>query len=141
MCTIDNDLGLAHYTLSLLSEAALEHGYDVISCPNPMFPDKLDHLIIPELSLAFVSQTASTEYPGPSYKHMRLDALPDREKLRQYRSHLRTCKKITDALLHEAETTLAEAKALHDKLGGIYNPMSISAAFIKQRRICKPASP
>lgn len=122
VCTIDNDLGLAHSLLSLLAQAAMAQGYDIILCPNPMFPEKTDHLLIPELSLAFVSQTSHVPYPGHAYKHMRLDALADKDKLRHARAHLRSSKKIAGRLLQEAENTLAEAKALHDQLEGLYNP-------------------
>ncbi len=122
VCVIDNDFGLSHRLLSSLSEAALEAGYDVILCPDPLFPNKLLHVIIPELSLAFISHKSGKPYPGNSYKHMRLDSLADKRTVKNNRAHLRICRKTSDTLLKEAQAVLSEAKTMHDRLEAIYNP-------------------
>jgi len=119
---LDNTLGLAHHMLTDLSEAAVAAGLDCILCPAPLNPDRAAHLFIPALSLAFISSDYLAQYDGPAYRHIRLDAMADGERLRGYKAKLRFLKKIFGILIGEAVSTLAEAKAVHDELEGIYNP-------------------
>ena len=54
--------GLAHRMLAHLLSGALKAGYDVVACPSPMAPDRLEHLLIPQLSLAFLSSSPAHPY-------------------------------------------------------------------------------
>ena len=119
---LSDNHGLAAGMLSALAAGAMEAGYDVILCPSPLFPDRLEHLIIPELSLGFVTSTADLPYPGHPYRRLRLDAMVDSELLRTYKTRLKLSRKVTAALLAEGVAALAEAKADHDKLEAFYNP-------------------
>ncbi|MFQ7857084.1 MAG: hypothetical protein ACLRIS_20120 [Flavonifractor plautii] len=56
--------GLAHSMLTHLAAGALASGHDVIVCPSPLFPDRMEHLLIPSLSLAFVSASPSSPIPN-----------------------------------------------------------------------------
>ena len=122
ICTIDNEYGLAPVFLSPIADAAAAKGFDTVVCPDPMHPDRLSHVFIPELSLGFVSQTPGEKYSGSPYRHIRLDALIDAETERAIRPRLRTCTKLAAGLEKEAVSALAEAKTLHDELERIYNP-------------------
>ena len=102
--------------------AATASGQDVIACPSPMDPERLEHLFIPALSLAFVTSSPTLPYPGKAYRPIRLDALLQSEPLRQLRPRLRFSGKMADVLLKEGIHCLEEAKALHDQLEAIYNP-------------------
>lgn len=97
-------------------------GYDGVLCRSPLFPQRLEHLLLPELGLAFVTATQQLPYPGRSYRRVRVDAMIDPQLLRLHRSRLRLSKKVTAALLNEAVAALAQAKAEHDKLEKLYNP-------------------
>jgi len=119
---LDNTLGLAHHMLTDLSEAAVAAGLDCILCPAPLNPERVEHLFIPDLSLAFISSDYLAPYDGPAYRHIRLDAMADGERLRGYKTKLRFLKKIFGILIDESVSTLAEAKAVHDELEAIYNP-------------------
>lgn len=114
--------GLAHEMLLHLLAGAVAGGYDVVACPDPMAPERLAHLLIPQLGLAFLSSTPALPFPGTPYRRIRLDAAADREILRRNRPRLRFAKKISSALLEEGTESLAQAKALHDNLEAIYNP-------------------
>lgn len=120
LCWLDNSLGMAWFFLDALAGLALEKGYEVILCHDPLFPDKTEALILPELSLGLVAGEA----PEGSrvYRHMRLDALADKSRLGEERPRLRALKKEHAVLLSAAMGTLAQAKALHDELERIYNP-------------------
>ncbi|MCI9156901.1 MAG: hypothetical protein HFF44_08200 [Lawsonibacter sp.] len=107
--------------IHLLAGAAA-NGYDVVACPDPMAPDRLAHLLIPQLDLAFVSVSGTQDFPGKPYRRIRLDAAADGETMRRSRPRLRFAKKVSAALVEEAVDSLAQAKAMHDDLEAIYNP-------------------
>lgn len=113
---------LAHELLIHLLAGAAAAGYDTVACPDPMAPDRLAHLLIPELGLAFLSSSAALPFPGAPYRRIRLDAAAEREVLRRSRPRLRFAKKVSAALVEEAVSSLAQAKAMHDSLEAIYNP-------------------
>lgn len=119
---LDNEFGTADQLLRPIGDAALAAGCDVVFCPDPMDDSQLAHLIIPELSLAFVSQTRRMRYPGPTAKHVRLDALINRDALRANKARLKTVEKTYDAYIDHAQSVLASAKSLHDALERVYNP-------------------
>nr|WP_264469737.1 hypothetical protein [Flavonifractor plautii] len=114
--------GLAHSMLTHLAAGALAAGHDVIVCPSPLFPDRMEHLLIPSLSLAFVSASPSLPYPKRPYRRIRLDAMADAELLRRNKARLKFSRKVSAALVEEAADSLAQAKAMHDELEGLYNP-------------------
>ncbi|WP_297208826.1 hypothetical protein [uncultured Flavonifractor sp.] len=114
--------GLAHGMLVQLAAGAMAAGRDVIVCPSPLCPQRMEHLLIPQLSLAFVSTTAAHPWPHKPYRRIRLDAMADPELARRNRARLRFARKVSAALLEEAVDALAQAKAMHDELERLYNP-------------------
>jgi len=119
---LSDTYGLAHTMLTCLAAGAMAAGHDVVACPDPLFPDRMAHLLIPALSLAFVSTTPELPWPHRPYRRIRLDAMADGELLRRSRARLRFSRKVTGALLEEAVDALGQAKAMHDELEGLYNP-------------------
>lgn len=119
---IDNDLGLAHILLTDIADAALAAGHDIILCPSPMTPDKTEHIIIPRLKLAFVSTNHCSPFDGKHYRHLRLDAMAENDRMRAYKARIRFSKKIFNLLMQEAEITLSDANKLHNELEAVYNP-------------------
>ena len=49
--------GLAHVMLTHLLSGAVAAGHDAVACVSPMAPDRLEHLLLPGLSLAFVTSS------------------------------------------------------------------------------------
>lgn len=119
---LDNELGLAPVVIDLVAEAAEDAGWDTIRCLSPMAPTVTEHLIIPELSLAFVSQTAKMPYTDKAFRHLRLDTVPDRALSASLRAARKASSRLTDTLLDEAVSALGEAKRLHDRLEEVYHP-------------------
>lgn len=119
---LSDSYGLAHILLTHLAAGAMAAGYDAIVCPSPMYPDRMEHLILPDLSLAFVTATPTLPYGSRPYRRLRLDAMADADTLRRCRARLRFSKKVSAALVDEAVESLAQAKAMHDELEAIYNP-------------------
>lgn len=114
--------GLSHLLLEELLGAAVERGHDVVVCPDPMAPNRLQHLLLPEVGVAFVSGPPELPYPGKPYRRIRLDAMADQEELRRHKARIRFSRKVARALLDEGMETLAAEKALHDELEKVYNP-------------------
>ena len=112
----------AHHMLSHLLSGFTRGGYDVIACLDPMFPRRLEHLLIPELSLAFVTCPAASPMSQKPYRRIRLDAMPDAELLHMHRPRLRFSAKVAKSLIDDAVQSLSKAKAMHDELESIYNP-------------------
>lgn len=114
--------GLAHELLIHLLAGVTANGYDAVACPDPMAPDRLAHLLAPQLGLAFLTIPSSLPFPSAPYRRIRLDAAADSEVLRHNRPRLRFAKKVSAALVEEAVSSLALAKAMHDDLEAVYNP-------------------
>lgn len=118
---LEDSFGLAHTMLAAILAAAAARDFGVIACPDPMAPDRLAHLLIPELELAFVSSTPELPYPGRPYRRIRLDAMAE-ETYRRFRSRVRFSRKVAATLREEAIAALEQAKARHDALEALYNP-------------------
>lgn len=114
--------GLAHTMLTCLLPEFTAAGYDVVACPSPTAPDRLEHLLIPELSLAFVSSCPERPFRGKTYRRLRLDSMADPDLLRRSKAKLRFARKVSSSLMDEAVDCLAQAKAMHDDLEALYNP-------------------
>ena len=115
--------GLAHPLLSRLLAGAVLGGYDVVACPDPMAPERLAHLLVPEAGLAFVSSAPASPYPGKCCRRLRLETMADQEALRRCRPRLRFSLKVSAALVEEAVDSLAQAKTMHDGLEAPLPPL------------------
>ncbi|HBR07270.1 MAG TPA: hypothetical protein DD735_00040 [Clostridiales bacterium] len=120
---LDNRYGLAEPYLREWLRLTRERGLDTILCPSPLNPSVLEALIIPSLSLGFLATSGDTDPGFKPYRHVRLDALTDPERVRRLRPRLRADMKIKSALLDAAIESLREAKDLHDALEAHYNPL------------------
>ncbi|MBP1736615.1 MAG: ATPase [Oscillospiraceae bacterium] len=119
---ISDSYGLSHLLLSPILSGATSAGYDVIACPSPMFPERLEHLIIPGLGLAFISSSAAMPYGQEPYRHIRMDAMTDADVLHRNRARLRFSKKVSAALVEEAVDSLSQANVMNTTLEALYQP-------------------
>lgn len=117
-----DNYGLAYTMLSHLLAGFTAAGYDVVACPSPMAPERLEHLLIPSLELAFLTSSLAAPLPERPYRRIRLDAMSETELLRHNRPRLRFSKKISASLVEESINSLAQAKHIHDELEALYNP-------------------
>ena len=109
---------LAGEMLSRLHRAAADSGLDTIACCAPEQPDRLEHLLIPGLGLAFVTSRPGMEYGRKPFRRIRLDAMAEPEG----RARLRFQTRMAALLREEGAAALKDAKASHDKLEAVYNP-------------------
>jgi len=122
VCVLDDALGLAAVFLDRVAEAAAALGEERILCPDPLCPDRLEALLLPGPGLALLAGNGRLQCPGAPYRHFRLDAMADRQRIAGLRSRLRAADKLRCAILDNAVENLAEAKRLHDRLERVYNP-------------------
>lgn len=115
--------GLSAGMLQTICEAALLRRYDVIACPDPDRLTHLQHLLIPELRLGFVTTREGMEYTGQKpYRRIHIDAMADQRLQRQNRARCRFHRRMHQLLLEEGIQGLREAKTSHDLLEKVYNP-------------------
>lgn len=119
---LDDELGLADGYLRTLLEQAGARSLDTIACHDPLYPERLEALLIPELKLGFVANRPLFGASPVYDRNVRLDAIVPREHAQKYRRKLRFAAKTKATLLEEAVAALKEAKQLHDEMEAVYNP-------------------
>ena len=123
ICFITDDWGAASSLfLSALRTHALENGHDVITCYCPLSPhSKIDHLLIPGLGLAFMTENRFHNLSGliPD-RRIHAKRFLDIEVLRRHKKRLSFNQKAASQMIRQAVAGLAENKALHDELESIY---------------------
>lgn len=119
---LEDRFGLSDFMLELWRDRALALGLEVYACCDIRNPDTLQHLILPELGLAFVTEDSSRMPGFDAYRTVRVDAcLPPRE-LAQHRGKLRLLHKLEASLLADAAEELAAARVLHREMEVLYRP-------------------
>lgn len=113
---------IAHGLLLPLMTGAVNRGYDVVACLNPMNPKRLEHLLIPELSLAFLSSSPSLPFEENCDRKIRLETMLDSGLLKQNRPRLRTYRKMYLALLEEIVSILQDNQKIYQELEALYAP-------------------
>ncbi len=114
--------GLGARMLEAACTAARERGFDVIACPDPDRPRELQHLLIPERGLSFITTNVRMPYEGKPYRRLRLDAMAEEKLTRAQKAKLRFTRRVEDALHDEAVEALGRAKRAHDALEAVYHP-------------------
>ena len=113
--------GIGHQLMAAVQSAAAARGYDAVLCLDPDRPERIQHLILPELGLAFVTSAPGMEYPGTPYRRLHLDALLDQRQWKQSKARCRFYRRMHGLLLEEGIQGLQAAKAAHDELEKTYN--------------------
>ncbi len=116
----------------------LINGYEIITLKNPFLPSVIiDHIIIPDLSLAFVTEDSNLLFATPSRRiHSR--RFTSNKLLHHSASRLKLNRKIVNSLLDTAINTLSEAKAVHDNLEKHYiNLMNYSELEAFTNKFCE----
>ena len=114
--------GFAAPMLEQIRAAARAKQYGSIVCPDPEHMDRIQHLLIPELGVAFVSVKDGMECPCDPYRRIHIDAMIDSEHLKQWKGKVKFTKKMAAMLRWEGIEYLCNAKDEHDKLESLYHP-------------------
>ena len=117
----DDRLLLGSLAMQRLTDCALEAGHDVLFCPDPLTPELPEAVLVPSLSMGFVS-SASQLAQIDGARRMHFDALVDTERFRALKPELRQSEKLVGELTESAMASLAKSKETHDLIEEIYNP-------------------
>lgn len=112
----DGKFGGDEFALKYAAEEACNRSLPLIICPSPLDPERIDAVMLPFHSLAFVS----SEWDIDNAHTVQLDryALPELRK--ENRAPLRRTMQIYDASTAFAVERLRAAKELHDELESVY---------------------
>ncbi len=119
---IEDSYGLAHFILSEIKTACSAADFSCISCHNPLKPTQLSHLLIPELSLAFISSSRDVPYSSDHYRKIRLDTKIESQFNSSMRKNAKELRHLRRSFIDKACSLLSSAKLVHDELENIYNP-------------------
>ena len=108
--------------LERLKDAAVSRGYDVECYYCALFPDKLEHLVIPAMDLAFTSSNYYHHLKTETCKEIDIAAFVNKDAANKYRSEISYNISEFDALMSKTIETISKAKALHDKMETYYVP-------------------
>jgi hypothetical protein len=121
--SIDDEYGTGRLLLSHLRSLALDSGYDIITCFCPMSPfDKIEHILIPELNLGFITSNHWHKYDGEPIKNIHISRFTDINRLKTRRPRISFNRRAYRDLIEEAVIQIANAKQLHDILKDCYTP-------------------
>ncbi len=108
---------VAKKILSEVKNAALAKNYDIYTCYCAMSPyDKIEHIIIPELSLAVTTRNNYNEYEFGNVEVIKNSRFLRTEQLRERKKRLKFNKTTTEELLEQAVLMLKKAKSVHDDI-------------------------
>ncbi len=123
----DNHGAVCDIIMREIRNESLKNKYKIIIFKNPFLPDLIDHIAIPELSLAFVRES---EYftINSEIRRIHAERFIENDKLKIKR--LKYNNKTAKILLNSAVDTLKQAKAVHDDLEKYYvDAMDFNALF------------
>jgi hypothetical protein len=119
---IKDDFGASsRILLSVLRKILLESGHEIYTCYCPLNPnEKIDHIIIPELSIGFVTTNKFVVEDFEPYRVINFSRFTDIDRLKLKKQRLSFNKKAATELIEEAVSILKMAKASHDELEKYY---------------------
>ncbi len=107
-----------------------EMGYDRLCALSPLHPERIDHIVVPERSLAIVTQNHLLKWQSelPVVKTLPLKSFLNADIITQNKNKLSFVKKLCKSLYDEVADYLASEKTLHDELESFYiNAMDFEA--------------
>lgn len=105
--------------LKYISEEALRRGFYVEIYHDPFIPERLEHVIVPKLSLAVLSSNEINRklFVG---NQIYMEDLCSKSVFNKYRDEIQYTKDTFYSLMEKGLTTISSAKALHDELEKYY---------------------
>lgn len=119
---IKDDFGaVSGMIFSAIRDIALSYGYEIITVKNNILPsEKIDHILIPEISLAFCTKNSFNNIDSENIRLIHAQRFMSREALKTNRNKVLFAQRLSLELMESAVATLAEAKAVHDLLEDYY---------------------
>lgn len=119
---LEDSFGLGHFFLSPILNTAEKRGFSCIVCYNPLITERIEHLFIPELNLAFITQNKNDAQFEHFHKKIRIDSMIATDTLKENKKRISVLKRVKAELLELSFSLLGKAKNVHDEIENIYNP-------------------
>ena len=118
---IEDRIGnVSNIIMQQIREFALDFGYNIITVKNNFLPHTLiDHIIIPDLSVAFLREYQYQHFNTP-LRRIHARRFLNANKLNFYRERIKLNNHLSKELLEGAIITLKKAKIVHDELENYY---------------------
>ena len=119
---IEESYECSHLILEIADGMLSAMGYDRIRLLSPLHPSQIDHLILPECSLAIVTKNhrLCPQSELPVIKTLSLKSFLKGDKISANKNKLAFGKKMCKSLYDEVSELLTSEKALHDELEQYY---------------------
>lgn len=107
--------------LNYIADEATRRGFDVEILHTPLIPENIEHLIIPDLSLAIVTSNRITnkDFQGTLFD---MNTLLNEETLNPNEDKIKESSDLFYELLNKGLNCINESKSLHDILESYYVP-------------------
>ncbi len=117
---IDGYIGSGKTTLfNILANEAIKKGLNVEVYHSPLIPEKIETVIIEELSVAFTKSSKAQDFDN---KKISLNEYLNKKVLNQYKIEIDEDKEMYKKLIDIALKDLNKAKKVHDKIESYYIP-------------------
>ena len=119
----DNWGAASNLLLTALRDLALEAGLTAVTCRSPIFPfTKIDHLLLPQLGLGFLTQDKSNarQLEGLTQRAIHAARFCDAGLLRERKARSGFLRKAAAGMAEQAVELLGQAEAVHRQLEGCY---------------------
>ena len=107
--------------INQLKESAVNCGYDIIICPDPINPNICRYLLIPELSMAIITSDEIIKWNGDYTKKISSSRFTDREIIKSHRGRVRFNIEAINELTSQAFMHMDKVKKITEKIDLIYN--------------------
>ncbi len=117
----DEDFACAHIICEKIAAEAVRRGFDVILCPCQWLNNtSYEHLLIPELGLAFISSTQLNHFAADDSIKLKLSRFYDKDAITRCKRRLKMNRLTISALSDEVYSAIRSAKAVHDEIEKYY---------------------
>lgn len=117
LCVLESHFGLEALFFDEILTVIAQQQVPCIICPNPLCPDLIEAVLLPEQGLCFIASNTVPEFAG-KVRIIHLDAYLDDIRKNEYKQR----EKLIQQLIDSAYIHLIQAKVLHDELETYYRP-------------------
>ena len=126
---VQDSWGLAAPMLEDIAWDAVRKGYEVYACMCPIDPSRVLHVVIPQLSLAFVTSDGRAAFPHRPFRRIRADGCCPTSSSRDARSEARRLFRLSRQIMDGVWPLLEEARRIEAKMAELYAPHADRAAL------------
>jgi len=107
--------------MSVMRKLCLKNGLGIISCPCPLsHSEKIDHIIIPSLRLAFTTSNKYHSRTKNVYRNIHTSRFCDSNLIALSKEKIAFNHRATDEIINEAILIMQQAKVIHDEIEVLY---------------------